>query len=426
MSLIENFMKRYVKEYDYYRELSRLCAEIIESKLENNGIRAIVTYRAKRPDRLQTKLESRIKAKEFKRIEQIYSDIVDFSGIRIALYFPSDANEVKRIIEADFDIVKVKNFPEKDKTLDGKRFSGYWANHYRCSLKQDRLKRSDVRYSESCIEIQVASVLMHAWSEVEHDLVYKPLSGKVSEEELAILDQLNGLVMTGEIALERLQRAMSMRATQSNQAFNNHYELATFLYSKFSGDDDRKIENLVLGRVDILFKFLSEIDKQRSSEIEPYLEYHYDIDDERSIVDQMVDFIIDEKIELYTTYQHVRKGLENRSTHREKKNKTNIIKNEIISDFLKKWIELEQLMRFFQNDYDNNRGLPLTKVEKELMNQFGHESNVFRNLPYIRRFRNQLVHGIERPSIQNLKKAINELELMIHELDELKIDGNDS
>ena len=48
---------------------------------------------------------------------------------------------------------------------------------------------------------------MHAWSEVEHDLVYKPLNGTLSEEELAILDELNGLVLAGEIALERLHIA---------------------------------------------------------------------------------------------------------------------------------------------------------------------------------------------------------------------------
>ena len=48
---------------------------------------------------------------------------------------------------------------------------------------------------------------MHAWSEVEHDLIYKPMQGTLSEEELAILDELNGLVLTGEIALERLQAA---------------------------------------------------------------------------------------------------------------------------------------------------------------------------------------------------------------------------
>ena len=58
---------------------------------------------------------------------------------------------------------------------------------------------------------------MHAWSEVEHDLIYKPMQGTLSEEELAILDELNGLVLTGEIALERLQAAGNERI-QNSQA----------------------------------------------------------------------------------------------------------------------------------------------------------------------------------------------------------------
>lgn len=64
------------------------------------------------------------------------------------------------------------------------------------------LSEAEKRYAVARVEVQVASVLMHAWSEVEHDLVYKPLQGGLSTEEYAILDELNGLVMAGEIALE--------------------------------------------------------------------------------------------------------------------------------------------------------------------------------------------------------------------------------
>lgn len=60
---------------------------------------------------------------------------------------------------------------------------------------------------------------MHAWSEVEHDLIYKPLQGTLSKEELAILDELNGLVLAGEIALERLQAAGNERDPQQKCCF---------------------------------------------------------------------------------------------------------------------------------------------------------------------------------------------------------------
>ena len=59
---------------------------------------------------------------------------------------------------------------------------------------------------------------MHAWSEVEHDLIYKPLQGTLSKEELAILDELNGLVLAGEIALERC-RLQEMNGSAAKMLF---------------------------------------------------------------------------------------------------------------------------------------------------------------------------------------------------------------
>jgi ppGpp synthetase/RelA/SpoT-type nucleotidyltranferase len=47
--------------------------------------------------------------------------------------------------------------------------------HYQILKKSEH--PAEERYSKACIEIQVASVLMHAWAEVEHDLLYKPLIG---------------------------------------------------------------------------------------------------------------------------------------------------------------------------------------------------------------------------------------------------------
>ena len=59
----------------------------------------------------------------------------------------------------------------------------------------------------------------------------KPLQGTLSDEELAILDELNGLVLSGEIALERLQAAGNERIQSKNTSFNNQYDLAAYLYN---------------------------------------------------------------------------------------------------------------------------------------------------------------------------------------------------
>ena len=50
-------------------------------------------------------------------------------------------------------------------------------------FRKSALTQANKRYAEAAVEIQVASVLMHAWAEVEHDLVYKRLEGELSDDE---------------------------------------------------------------------------------------------------------------------------------------------------------------------------------------------------------------------------------------------------
>lgn len=85
--------------------------------LEQSGIRAIVTHRTKRPDRLRTKLQNRKKKTKYKIFDDIYDDLVDLAGVRIALYFPDDKSEVDKIINANFVVRESKKFPEKKKKI---------------------------------------------------------------------------------------------------------------------------------------------------------------------------------------------------------------------------------------------------------------------------------------------------------------------
>ncbi|WP_233981602.1 GTP pyrophosphokinase [Pectobacterium versatile] len=230
--VINLFMERYNKEFDFYLNLSKIVEDDIRVKLHSFGVRAIVSSRAKSPKRLRDKIIDRNSVRSYSSVESIYSDIVDLAGVRVAIYFPGDMSKVEEIISTEFHIEeKPKTFPEKKKRLGKnntyeKVFSGYAAKHFRVKMK------GGGRYANNYpVEIQVASVLMHAWSEVEHDLVYKPLQGSLSHEELMILDEINGLVLSGNLALERLQLAGIKRTEADNYEFKNHYDLALFFIS---------------------------------------------------------------------------------------------------------------------------------------------------------------------------------------------------
>ena len=194
-SLIESFVKNYEHEVGFYQECASLAQEKISEKLQEDGIKAVVSSRAKRPDKLKEKIEDRNQNYHYKTFGDIYDDIVDLAGVRVALYLPKDKDKVGKIINELFiEVRPVKHLPEDA----WKSESGYIADHYLVRLKDEQ------QYNAK-IEIQVASVLMHAWAEVAHDLIYKPEKGELTDSEVEILEELNSLVQEGEKQLERLQ-----------------------------------------------------------------------------------------------------------------------------------------------------------------------------------------------------------------------------
>lgn len=308
MEVLSKFLDQYIRDIDYYERASKLCANICENELETAGIRAIVTYRAKRPDKLKDKLIKRNEKHKYRDIEEIYEDIVDLAGVRIALYFPGDKEEVEKFIKSTFEVVEVKEFPQDQEPNGGsgiyrKVFSGYHATHYRVRLKPEHYGDDRKNHWDALIEIQIATLLMHAWAEVEHDLVYKPLSGKLSSDEYEILDELNGLILSGEIALKRLQKAFNERVSRQSVPFSNHFELAAFLYNRIQELLGKQDDEITMGRADILFNFLKLTGMDKPEDINKYIESIPIKSDHVNIVQQLVEMILEDNPSLMDDYQ---------------------------------------------------------------------------------------------------------------------------
>ena len=252
-----DLLVRFVSEFKgNERDYKTVCASVkrkLRALLDREGIIAIVSARVKDPDRLLRKLKDRDKKRHYSDAEHIFQDIHDLVGARIALYFPSDAEKLLTLLEKDFELQEPpKLFPEKvdlplEEEIDDdgtirkvqkftaskrkiypgyapRRFDGYCAVHYRVKMKYPPA----LNVPNPTIEIQVASVLMHAWSEVEHDLAYKNMMGQVSMEEYEALDEINGLVIAGEVALNRLDR-LSQERLRKDGVLDTVYVLAAYL-----------------------------------------------------------------------------------------------------------------------------------------------------------------------------------------------------
>jgi ppGpp synthetase/RelA/SpoT-type nucleotidyltranferase len=412
LDLIGQFISRYRKEFDFYEQACRMTAQVLDSNLQSAGIRAIVTSRAKNPLRLETKVRQRSKSNDYETVDSIYDDIVDLAGVRVALYFPAERGEVGRIIRSLFvPVAEPKEFPTTAKPTYEKRFSGYWATHYRVRLPETLLNESQKRYTEARVEIQVASVLMHAWSEVEHDLVYKPLQGTLSSEEYAILDELNGLVLAGEIALERLQRAGESRVSAYDREYTNHYDLASSLLemsrAKLAG---LNIHDSAIGRVDLLFELLQAVGLNKPEDLSRYVDALHADFERRPLAEQIIDQVLAEDTSRYSVYERVR-AFDFAPVALTSIDVPRASQSEAIGQFMALWIDYERMLR----------AVAATKGYKSIGMPSGRflatvpemSPQLLESSERIRHFRNQLVHGIEVPDAEYIRAQSDDLRKLV-------------
>ncbi|MET7774152.1 RelA/SpoT domain-containing protein [Nocardia sp. NPDC005366] len=416
IDIIQDFITRYVKEYDFYDTAARLVKEALESGLQAAGVRCIVTHRPKSIARLEAKCRQRLPEKKYEKVDDIFNDIVDLAGVRVALYFPAEQGEVDKLVTNLFvQLEPKKEFPKKDAERPGKRFSGYSAVHYRVQLKENHLPEPDKRYALARVEIQVASVLMHAWSEVEHDLVYKPIGGDLSEDENALLDQLNGLVHSGEIALERLQKAGERRIDETQRKFRNHFELAAYLLGQLRKTIDGPVSDSGLGRVDNLFEFLVRIGIDTPELLNPSLDSLHGNVEVRSLAEQVVDALLVQDQSRYEVYRVIQSE-NRRSAVEDDESEMHLL----VGQFISTWGELEHIVRryIWPLDMKGKRTKPLIMLLQEpIIGGLLDEEMLFK-INQLRLVRNEIVHnqtnydfqpGILQESVIQLKSVVAEL-----------------
>lgn len=407
MSIIDDFIDNYRKAYDAYDNIRDHAEKTIKQLLKDAGIMAIVSSRVKDPDRLKDKLLNRNTEAHYTTFNDIISDIPDFIGTRIALYFPNDKERIQNILSHDFVIEKIKTFPNEQKEYDGyeRRFSGYCATHYRV-----RFKRPPTSILENpLIEIQVASLLMHAWSEVEHDLAYKNLKGEVSFDEYESLDEINGLVIACEVSLQRLQRLSQARIESGEKTISDHYQLASYLTDRVYNITQKR--DIDLGDVETLFQVLSVNERLTRKKLDNDLA-KIDFYDETPIAQQLCDYYANKSI----------KNTKRIINNKVKKNNLDesILKDAQIGSFIQKWISLEKKLEEIEKLTHNSTHQAKNRYihhKKYLIPEF-----LWQEYDTLRKFRNELVHGIRTPTsidIAEQEKIIDKILKTITEYYEL-------
>jgi putative GTP pyrophosphokinase len=165
-SACRKFLKNYRTEFPDYRIKAETLERFITDTLQRSYIEIHkIEARAKDPNSVHLKLLR-------KRYRRPRSQLTDRIGARIITYYSDDVDRIVDLLRPHLDFDKRKSV-DKRMAL-GLRGFGYSSVHIIARLRGREAKKSLYASLDGFwFEIQVRSILEHAWAEVEHEIVFK-------------------------------------------------------------------------------------------------------------------------------------------------------------------------------------------------------------------------------------------------------------
>lgn len=215
----ERFLDFYQRRYRHFQKEADLIREIVAEIARGTGaLLHATTARAKTPESVRSKL----RRKHYSDPDRQMTDLI---GVRVITIYSDDVDLVVAGIRDALIINKQDSVDER--VLLGLRDFGYRSVHLIARLKAAQARNRKYKILQNqWFEIQVRSILEHAWAEISHEIVYK--SGVQYPEEL--IRRFASLAGT----LELLDNEFLTLRDERNDLIDRYREM----YSR--NDDDRK------------------------------------------------------------------------------------------------------------------------------------------------------------------------------------------
>ncbi|MED1201968.1 GTP pyrophosphokinase family protein [Heyndrickxia acidicola] len=162
----EQILKDYDNKKIIFIELEEKIKGLINSLIKEQGLTIHgIESRVKQKESLSKKIDE--KGDKYNGLEEI----TDTLGLRIITYFEDDVDKIANLIKTEFLLDEKNSTDKRDKKPDT---FGYSSLHYIVKLKEPRASLPEyARFNDINFELQIRSILQHAWAEIEHDIGYK-------------------------------------------------------------------------------------------------------------------------------------------------------------------------------------------------------------------------------------------------------------
>jgi len=176
VSNVKKILDDFREKRALYEEFCLAMHKLLDSMLVTDGCKYQIFYRIKEFDNLEEKIiRKEAEGVFYDKLE----DLEDLAGLRILFYIEADKNKFeKKLLEELSDEVGVTHH---------KKMSGYESTHVIAKFGEKRIMLSEyAKFDGLKCEIQLTSILHHAWAEIEHDIIYKDTLGIKSDKQQRI------------------------------------------------------------------------------------------------------------------------------------------------------------------------------------------------------------------------------------------------
>jgi len=203
MSPLDDVLRKYSSQRTHYEEFATQLKHLLENLIRNARIDFYtVESRAKSIDSFRAKVE-----RPGKGYLNPLQEVSDLAGVRVILYYEDHLPKVCKLLEKEFEIESSQS-ADKSNALADDQF-GYLSIHYVLNLSKARHELPEwTRYRDLKAEIQVRTVLQHAWASISHKLQYKRES-ETPRGDRRRLSRLAGLFELADEQFSVLRKQLS-------------------------------------------------------------------------------------------------------------------------------------------------------------------------------------------------------------------------
>lgn len=209
----DDLANEYEGQRPEYESFTNSVSQLLCRLIQDAGLDIVgIEDRTKTLDAFKEKVDRPEKAQKYESC----NEVTDLSGIRVIAYLQEEHDQICEIVRENFSI-DPESSANKEDLLDPDKF-GYRSMHFVVSYGEDRLRLPEFRrFAGKKAEVQVRTVLQHAWAAIDWKLRYKTDIG-VPNDIRRRLYRISALLESADDDFSRVSAAVrDLRASYEEQ-----------------------------------------------------------------------------------------------------------------------------------------------------------------------------------------------------------------